>query len=131
MRRIACFFDVLSHHSRMVDLLPCQRDPGEASRLQFVKARFHETNSRGRPAQFHEENCHLTEPPPGSFSKVGASEFLWLDFNDIAFLRTKSLQGGGGGGAGRPDRVAAAGQQAAVGLSKWNRFMSTEVTADN
>lgn len=99
MRRIACFFDVLSHHSRMVDLLPCQRDPGEASRLQFVKARFHETNSRGRPAQFHEENCHLTEPPPGSFSKVGASEFLWLDFNDIAFLRTKSLQGGGGGRA--------------------------------
>ncbi|XP_077405966.1 leucine-rich repeat, immunoglobulin-like domain and transmembrane domain-containing protein 2 [Vanacampus margaritifer] len=39
------------------------------------------------------ENCHLTELPRGSFSKVGALEFLWLNFNDITLMNIKSLQG--------------------------------------
>ncbi|XP_049614854.1 leucine-rich repeat, immunoglobulin-like domain and transmembrane domain-containing protein 2 [Syngnathus scovelli] len=39
------------------------------------------------------ENCHLTELPPGSFSKLGTLEFLWLNFNDITLMNIKSLQG--------------------------------------
>ncbi|CAJ1080271.1 leucine-rich repeat%2C immunoglobulin-like domain and transmembrane domain-containing protein 2 [Xyrichtys novacula] len=39
------------------------------------------------------ENCHLTELPRGSFSKVGALEFLWLNFNEITLMNIKSLEG--------------------------------------
>ncbi|XP_030631791.1 leucine-rich repeat, immunoglobulin-like domain and transmembrane domain-containing protein 2 [Chanos chanos] len=39
------------------------------------------------------ENSHLTEIPPGSFSKVSALEFLWLNFNDITLMNIKSLEG--------------------------------------
>lgn len=39
------------------------------------------------------ENCHLTELPRGSFAKVGALEFLWLNFNEIAAMNIKSLEG--------------------------------------
>lgn len=39
------------------------------------------------------ENCHLVELLPGSFSRVGALEFLWLNFNEITVMDTKSLQG--------------------------------------
>lgn len=39
------------------------------------------------------ENCHLTELPRGSFSKVSALEFLWLNFNDITLMNIKSLEG--------------------------------------
>ncbi|XP_077359735.1 leucine-rich repeat, immunoglobulin-like domain and transmembrane domain-containing protein 2 isoform X3 [Festucalex cinctus] len=39
------------------------------------------------------ENCHLAELPRGAFSKVGALEFLWLNFNDITLMNIKSLQG--------------------------------------
>ncbi|KAK1881800.1 Leucine-rich repeat immunoglobulin-like domain and transmembrane domain containing protein 2 [Dissostichus eleginoides] len=36
------------------------------------------------------ENCHLTELPQGSFSKVSALEFLWLNFNEITLMNVKS-----------------------------------------
>lgn len=39
------------------------------------------------------ENCHLTELLPGSFSKVSALEFLWLNFNEITVMNIKSLAG--------------------------------------
>ncbi|XP_068162029.1 leucine-rich repeat, immunoglobulin-like domain and transmembrane domain-containing protein 2 isoform X2 [Antennarius striatus] len=39
------------------------------------------------------ENCHLTELPRGSFSQVRALEFLWLNFNEIALMNIKSLEG--------------------------------------
>lgn len=39
------------------------------------------------------ENCHLTELPRGSFSKVSALEFLWLNFNEITVMNIKSLEG--------------------------------------
>lgn len=39
------------------------------------------------------ENCHLTELPQGSFSTVSALEFLWLNFNEIALMNIKSLEG--------------------------------------
>ncbi|XP_034049751.1 leucine-rich repeat, immunoglobulin-like domain and transmembrane domain-containing protein 2 [Thalassophryne amazonica] len=39
------------------------------------------------------ENCHLTELPRGSFSKVCALEFLWLNFNEITVMSIKSLEG--------------------------------------
>ncbi|XP_056153709.1 leucine-rich repeat, immunoglobulin-like domain and transmembrane domain-containing protein 2 [Lampris incognitus] len=39
------------------------------------------------------ENSHLTELPHGSFSKLSALEFLWLNFNDIALMNMKSLEG--------------------------------------
>ncbi|XP_041830474.1 leucine-rich repeat, immunoglobulin-like domain and transmembrane domain-containing protein 2 [Melanotaenia boesemani] len=39
------------------------------------------------------ENCHLTELPRGSFSKVSALEFLWLNFNQITLMSIKSLEG--------------------------------------
>ncbi|CAK6956752.1 leucine-rich repeat%2C immunoglobulin-like domain and transmembrane domain-containing protein 2 [Scomber scombrus] len=39
------------------------------------------------------ENCPLTELPQGSFSKVSALEFLWLNFNDITLMSIKSLEG--------------------------------------
>ncbi|XP_059181389.1 leucine-rich repeat, immunoglobulin-like domain and transmembrane domain-containing protein 2 [Centropristis striata] len=39
------------------------------------------------------ENCHLTELPRGSFSKVSALEFLWLNFNEITLMNIKSLEG--------------------------------------
>lgn len=39
------------------------------------------------------ENCHLTELPRGSFSKVRALEFLWLNFNQITLMNIKSLEG--------------------------------------
>lgn len=39
------------------------------------------------------ENCHLTELLPGSFSKLGALEFLWLNFNEITVMNIKSLKG--------------------------------------
>uniref|UniRef100_A0A8C2ZIR8 Leucine rich repeat, Ig-like and transmembrane domains 2 n=1 Tax=Cyclopterus lumpus TaxID=8103 RepID=A0A8C2ZIR8_CYCLU len=39
------------------------------------------------------ENCHLTELPRGSFSKVSALEFLWLNFNDITLMNIQSLDG--------------------------------------
>lgn len=39
------------------------------------------------------ENCHLTELPQGSFSKVSALEFLWLNFNEITLMNIKSLEG--------------------------------------
>ncbi|XP_075950336.1 leucine-rich repeat, immunoglobulin-like domain and transmembrane domain-containing protein 2 [Anarhichas minor] len=39
------------------------------------------------------ENCHLTELPRGSFSKVSALEFLWLNFNEITLMNIKSLDG--------------------------------------
>ncbi|KAK5906090.1 hypothetical protein CgunFtcFv8_001984 [Champsocephalus gunnari] len=39
------------------------------------------------------ENCHLTELPRGSFSKVSALEFLWLNFNEITLMNVKSLDG--------------------------------------
>ncbi|XP_047465391.1 leucine-rich repeat, immunoglobulin-like domain and transmembrane domain-containing protein 2 [Mugil cephalus] len=39
------------------------------------------------------ENCHLTELPPGSFSRVSALEFLWLNFNEITLMNIKSLDG--------------------------------------
>ncbi|KAM6951454.1 leucine-rich repeat, immunoglobulin-like domain and transmembrane domain-containing protein 2 [Aplochiton taeniatus] len=39
------------------------------------------------------ENSHLTELPRGSFSKVSALEFLWLNFNDITLMNPKSLEG--------------------------------------
>ncbi|XP_029977541.1 leucine-rich repeat, immunoglobulin-like domain and transmembrane domain-containing protein 2 [Sphaeramia orbicularis] len=39
------------------------------------------------------ENCHLTELPRGSFSKVSALEFLWLNFNEITLMHIKSLEG--------------------------------------
>ncbi|KAK7919044.1 hypothetical protein WMY93_010328 [Mugilogobius chulae] len=39
------------------------------------------------------ENCHLTELPAGSFSAVGALEFLWLNFNNITLMNIKSLEG--------------------------------------
>ncbi|XP_068610781.1 leucine-rich repeat, immunoglobulin-like domain and transmembrane domain-containing protein 2 [Brachionichthys hirsutus] len=39
------------------------------------------------------ENCRLTELPRGSFSGVRALEFLWLNFNQIALMNIKSLEG--------------------------------------
>ncbi|XP_044033966.1 leucine-rich repeat, immunoglobulin-like domain and transmembrane domain-containing protein 2 [Siniperca chuatsi] len=39
------------------------------------------------------ENCHLTELPQGSFSKVCSLEFLWLNFNEITLMNIKSLEG--------------------------------------
>ncbi|XP_073346440.1 leucine-rich repeat, immunoglobulin-like domain and transmembrane domain-containing protein 2 [Pagrus major] len=39
------------------------------------------------------ENCHLTELPQGSFSRVSALEFLWLNFNEITLMNIKSLEG--------------------------------------
>lgn len=39
------------------------------------------------------EKSHLTELPRGSFSKVPALEFLWLNFNEIALMNMKSLEG--------------------------------------
>lgn len=39
------------------------------------------------------ENCHLTEIRHGSFSRVAALEFLWLNFNDITVMNIKSLEG--------------------------------------
>ncbi|XP_028332999.1 leucine-rich repeat, immunoglobulin-like domain and transmembrane domain-containing protein 2 [Gouania willdenowi] len=39
------------------------------------------------------ENCHLTELPRRSFSRVSALEFLWLNFNEIAVMNIKSLEG--------------------------------------
>ncbi|XP_035262758.1 leucine-rich repeat, immunoglobulin-like domain and transmembrane domain-containing protein 2 [Anguilla anguilla] len=39
------------------------------------------------------ENSHLTEIPRGSFHKVSALEFLWLNFNDITVMNIKSLEG--------------------------------------
>uniref|UniRef100_UPI0037E949F5 leucine-rich repeat, immunoglobulin-like domain and transmembrane domain-containing protein 2 n=1 Tax=Semicossyphus pulcher TaxID=241346 RepID=UPI0037E949F5 len=39
------------------------------------------------------ENCHLTELPRGSFSKVSTLEFLWLNFNEITLMNIKSLDG--------------------------------------
>ena len=39
------------------------------------------------------ENCHLTELPRGSFSKISALEFLWLNFNEITLMNIKSLEG--------------------------------------
>ncbi|XP_034563213.1 leucine-rich repeat, immunoglobulin-like domain and transmembrane domain-containing protein 2 [Notolabrus celidotus] len=39
------------------------------------------------------ENCHLTELPQGSFHKVSALEFLWLNFNEITLMNIKSLEG--------------------------------------
>lgn len=39
------------------------------------------------------ENCHLTELPQGSFSRAGALEFLWLNFNQITLMNIKSLEG--------------------------------------
>lgn len=39
------------------------------------------------------ENCHLTELLPGAFTKVGALEFLWLNFNEITVMNIKSLEG--------------------------------------
>ncbi|XP_030610848.1 leucine-rich repeat, immunoglobulin-like domain and transmembrane domain-containing protein 2 [Archocentrus centrarchus] len=39
------------------------------------------------------ENCHLTEIPQGSFSKVRALEFLWLNFNEITLMNMNSLEG--------------------------------------
>lgn len=39
------------------------------------------------------ENCHLTELPRGSFSRVSALEFLWLNFNEITLMNIKSLEG--------------------------------------
>ncbi|XP_041819179.1 leucine-rich repeat, immunoglobulin-like domain and transmembrane domain-containing protein 2 [Chelmon rostratus] len=39
------------------------------------------------------ENCHLTGLPQGSFSKVSALEYLWLNFNEIALMNIKSLEG--------------------------------------
>ncbi|XP_061763590.1 leucine-rich repeat, immunoglobulin-like domain and transmembrane domain-containing protein 2 [Nerophis ophidion] len=39
------------------------------------------------------ENCHLTELPRGSFSKVSAVVFLWLNFNNITLMNMKSLEG--------------------------------------
>ncbi|XP_074519453.1 leucine-rich repeat, immunoglobulin-like domain and transmembrane domain-containing protein 2 [Halichoeres trimaculatus] len=39
------------------------------------------------------ENCHLTELPQGSFHKVSALEFLWLNFNEITLMNMKSLEG--------------------------------------
>lgn len=38
------------------------------------------------------EKSHLTELPRGSFSKVPALEFLWLNFNEIALMNMKSLE---------------------------------------
>lgn len=39
------------------------------------------------------ENCHLTELPRGSFSKISDLEFLWLNFNEITLMNIKSLEG--------------------------------------
>lgn len=39
------------------------------------------------------ENCRLTELQQGSFSKVNALEFLWLNFNEITVMNIKSLEG--------------------------------------
>ncbi|XP_077482454.1 leucine-rich repeat, immunoglobulin-like domain and transmembrane domain-containing protein 2 [Stigmatopora argus] len=39
------------------------------------------------------ENCHLTEIPRGSFSKVVALQFLWLNFNNITLINMRSLEG--------------------------------------
>ncbi|XP_061519970.1 leucine-rich repeat, immunoglobulin-like domain and transmembrane domain-containing protein 2 [Phycodurus eques] len=39
------------------------------------------------------ENFHLMELPRGSFSKMGALAFLWLNFNDITLMNIKSLEG--------------------------------------
>lgn len=39
------------------------------------------------------ENCHLTELPRGSFSEIGALEYLWLNFNEITVISIKSLEG--------------------------------------
>ncbi|RXM34977.1 Leucine-rich repeat, immunoglobulin-like domain and transmembrane domain-containing protein 2 [Acipenser ruthenus] len=39
------------------------------------------------------ENSHLTELPRGSFSRVGALEYLWLNFNNITVMHIKSLEG--------------------------------------
>lgn len=44
-------------------------------------------------AKIRIENSHLTELPRGSFSKVRALEFLWLNFNDITLMNIKSLEG--------------------------------------
>nr|XP_023698094.1 leucine-rich repeat, immunoglobulin-like domain and transmembrane domain-containing protein 2 [Paramormyrops kingsleyae] len=39
------------------------------------------------------ENSHLTELPRGSFFKVSALEFLWLNFDNITVMDMKSLEG--------------------------------------
>ncbi|XP_028990423.2 leucine-rich repeat, immunoglobulin-like domain and transmembrane domain-containing protein 2 [Betta splendens] len=39
------------------------------------------------------EKCHLTELPPGSLSRLGALEFLWLNFNEIRVMNMESLKG--------------------------------------
>ncbi|MGH0119724.1 UNVERIFIED_CONTAM: hypothetical protein FKN15_058677 [Acipenser sinensis] len=39
------------------------------------------------------ENSHLTELPRGSFSRAGALEYLWLNFNNITVMHIKSLEG--------------------------------------
>lgn len=39
------------------------------------------------------ENCPLTELPQGSFSKVPALEFLWLNFNELTLINIRSLEG--------------------------------------
>ncbi|XP_039991841.1 leucine-rich repeat, immunoglobulin-like domain and transmembrane domain-containing protein 2 [Xiphias gladius] len=39
------------------------------------------------------ENCHLTELPRRSFSKVSALEFLWLNFNEITLMNINCLEG--------------------------------------
>ncbi|XP_041672532.1 leucine-rich repeat, immunoglobulin-like domain and transmembrane domain-containing protein 2 [Cheilinus undulatus] len=44
-------------------------------------------------AKIRIENCHLTELPPGSFSKVSALEYLWLNFNEITLMNIKCLEG--------------------------------------
>ncbi|XP_067344652.1 leucine-rich repeat, immunoglobulin-like domain and transmembrane domain-containing protein 2 [Channa argus] len=39
------------------------------------------------------EKCHLAELLPGSFSRAGALEFLWLNFNEITVMSIGSLEG--------------------------------------
>lgn len=39
------------------------------------------------------EKCHLSELPPGSFSRLGALKFLWLNFNEITVMNIESLTG--------------------------------------
>ncbi|KAK2820514.1 hypothetical protein Q5P01_023473 [Channa striata] len=39
------------------------------------------------------ENGHLAELLPGSFSRAGALEFLWLNFNELTVMSVKSLEG--------------------------------------
>nr|XP_015201716.1 PREDICTED: leucine-rich repeat, immunoglobulin-like domain and transmembrane domain-containing protein 2 isoform X2 [Lepisosteus oculatus] len=39
------------------------------------------------------ENSFLTELPRGSFARIGALEYLWLNFNNITVMNMKSLEG--------------------------------------